>query len=132
MGIQLQIVTKKQAIKLKQLGFEWECEYWISDNDEPILGKLENWNGLNNNEKRLYATSSEIYSAPTVPLAIKWLRDTKGFNIDINYHPNVKKYWLAIYDVDKIINVCNARIDSYEQAESDALDFVLSYLLEKK
>ena len=66
MNNQLQLVTFKQAKQLKELGFDWQCTAYYHK------GILKNYSfeGINN-------ISKETAAAPTVSLALKWIRDVK-------------------------------------------------------
>jgi hypothetical protein len=66
---QLPLVTFEQAKRLKALGFDWETQgmYWSNGDIECCMGLFNH-----NTEGCYYETT---FSAPSVPLALKWIRD---------------------------------------------------------
>lgn len=107
----LQLVNKEQFDKLQQLGFDWETRN----------------------------------SLPEVALAIKWLAVVKSVYLhqELHYH-NKKNDWHIImhmhyYEPFEYNGVTypetlyyGAAIETYEEAESTALDFGLDYLIKKQ
>ena len=74
--MELKLVTKPQAILLKQLGFNWNCYFHYQPHTDAVF--YNEYDKLNINS--VYP-DNDLYSAPTVPLAIKWLRDIKNVNV---------------------------------------------------
>jgi len=70
---QLQRVTKEQAVKLKEAGFNWKCGYYYDTSGDDLNDKL----CMDNHNRDI-----EYWSAPELDLACKFLREVKG--IDIN------------------------------------------------
>jgi len=123
---QLQLVNDEQAKKLKELGFDWEVEtvYW----DTPkVLTAAE---PANYNDK----PELNVFSAPTVALALKWFRDVKGVFTSI-YNNNMV-YCDLEFDYVGVILFDEKRIftkhyDTYEEAESALLDALIEHCLKE-
>ena len=113
---ELQLVTFEQAKRLKEFGFDWEvCDYTYSHEYSPIWDNSEDHNKWD----------SRI-SLPTVALALKWIRDTKGkiydFIVALDSTFNFKIYrglgeWTDWY-----------KFSTYESAEIALLDELLTIL----
>lgn len=71
MSEQLQLCDFEQAKLLKESGFDWEVISFYDKYGKAIA--MPNSPTKNNN-------NDEYYSAPTVALALKWLRDVKGLH----------------------------------------------------
>ena len=71
------IVTYDQAVKLKELGFDWDCNYFYHLYDElatlSTLPKYENFNKFDKN-----------WSAPTLAQVQKWLFEKCDVWIEIS------------------------------------------------
>jgi len=148
---QLQLVTFEQAKKLKDLGFDWETEtVFCSIECEPeeldlLYFYLDNWNG-DYQEPCRDNPLQRAFSAPTVALALKWIRDAKGVLCEITY--GIGRYNdVDLYDsyfasfrininddedfsVERLKNVFD--FDTYELAESALLDEILTILEQNK
>jgi hypothetical protein len=119
---ELQIVTYEQAVKLKELGFDWECThcYYNEQADEkPVKVIYKNHNN----------GSSFQYSAPTVALALKWFRDVKCFFGNVNFSTFYfrKGYYFDSFSFEnrKIEMKSDHNFNSYEAAEIALLDELL-------
>ena len=75
-------VTYEQAVKLKDLGFDYRTNtyYWLSKTDF-YWSDLNNWN-----------QSPDYTSAPTLAQATKWLRE-KNIEV-ISYYDYITKTWI--------------------------------------
>jgi len=122
---QLQIVNFEQAHKLRELGFDWNTEYlylpsgklvWFQENSnhEPYP---DNWN----------AGGDEFVSAPSVALALKWVRDMKDYVLEIHHNNG---YFGKLYNVfgAKEIILNTKILNTYEAAESSLLDELLTLI----
>jgi len=136
---QLQLVTFEQAKRLKQLGFNWEINGYYSEYYDNS-GKLIDWNLQNYN--RMVRYRDGYFSAPTVALALKWMRDVKGINNAVNFFDVVTPKYEGCYQVPRITDVGERRLQPrthysvltskyYEAAESALLDELLT-ILEKE
>jgi hypothetical protein len=108
---ELQLVTKKQAIKLKKCGFDGKVYNVYFDEVE------EEW-----------------IASPSVALALKWLRDEKGLFGYISYIPKGSTWYgyqwhiySPIPEHCKELELC-LLTDSYEEAEIDLLSELLIVL----
>ena len=121
---QLQIVSYSQAIRLKQLGFNWEKDLLFRPPfNNPKLG---NWLMFLDPEKE------DCVFAPTVALALKWCRDEKGIvngvqpqGIVLNNH-YYEAWWISKHGDNSLIK------KTYEAAESSLLDEILKILGQQK
>jgi hypothetical protein len=128
----LQLVTFEQAKRLKALGFDWGI-YHCYDID----GELGGGGVCNKNTVR---GEYELFSAPTVALALKWMRDEKGFFGYVSYSPawNQYDYQGFMWHIDSEIK-CKCEqanlyelTDTYEEAEHTLLDEILTLLEEEQ
>lgn len=73
---QLPLCDFEQSVKLKELGFNWECDNAFISGEilKPVTGGLQNWNVHND----------ILYSRPTIALAIMWIREVKGLHLYVN------------------------------------------------
>jgi len=113
---QLQNVTFGQAKALNALGFDWPTIARYDDHG--ILYEYyegcENWNDEEETDS--------LFSAPTVALALKWLRDAKGLRLGIV--PCKKAYTgYCISDTSAAY-----AYPTYEEAESAILDRAIAEL----
>jgi hypothetical protein len=122
---QLRLVSYSQAVALRKLGFDWETQsrYLVralKNGKEKITlssPNLVDWN-----------TRSDLYgfdftSAPTVALALKWIRDEKGFYLGVLPHSSESSYYGVSGSSDT-----TERYDTYEAAENALLDELLTVL----
>lgn len=137
---QLQICSYEQAEHLKNLGFDWECDFFFDGSDLKYAGSQEvgleddilsyqNWNhkdlDWNDGVQKPYT------SAPTVALALKWIRDVKKYLSGIDRFFENKKFRYVICHIEKNNNSAiksNGIFDTYEAAESALLDELLTLL----
>ena len=132
---ELQIVNKEQAEKLKKLGFNWECQsYYIKRRNKntatlTISSKAFDFN----------AEDACYFSAPTVALALKWIRDVKKVPNAVNFWDVVSWEYEGSYQVCNIIDTGDKRLQprttyntkssaDYGIAESALLDELLNIL----
>lgn len=137
---QLQRVTQTQAKRLDKLGFDWETThyYWWNGEIYELDNTLEriNQNGVDTKFKR--------YSAPTVALALEWIRIEKmiscGVSFIIQYEGgslgnSYKLYYFGKYADANSISKSNYKetmnYTTYPAADSALLDELLT-LLEKE
>jgi hypothetical protein len=122
---QLQIVTYEQAKRLKQLGFDWKVNHFISHEDMNPDGE--------HSEIKLgdrlfdYNHFSDTFSAPTVALALKWIRDEKGIKYTLVGYMQFGE-GCYIHSIDWQ----NDRHKTYEAAEKTLLDALLTVLEKEK
>ena len=113
-------VSVEVAQLLKEKGFNEPTWTRYEDNDEVIFGDKYNWNN---------SPMGQI-SAPTLQMAMRWLREEYGIFIEISA---LKRYrWVyTIYKLfeEKIIEVWN---DGTYVSYEDAVEAALKYWLEKQ
>lgn len=88
-------VTYEQAVKLKELGFDWKCyQYYIRFADD---GEIRRWHASepDNNNARL--SRNEVSSAPRLDQAQAWLREVKGIAINVIAHDGGQYHWCEVY-----------------------------------
>ena len=114
---QLQRVTIDQAICLDKAGFDWPCEHYYK---APAHNR-EDWH-----------TDASLL-APTIALALKWVRDVKGIRTGI--HPVWRRVMgrpdFMFYEISYMHgqdNDIKCVHDSYEAAESALLDELLKLI----
>ena len=87
----------------------------------------------------------EFFSAPTLDVAQRWLREVKHLDISIHYDPTIKSqpYVYSIYDVEEKFNdilgiispVTHSYSDgyfyTYEEAQEAGIKKALEMILEK-
>ena len=119
----LSVVTEQQALKLKQLGFNWGCV--------KMHGELDGYKGLHNFENYNKHNDENDCSAPDTALALKWLRDEKNILVAVVPQRVCESVNPAEYVHPKmqIIEFPIEEGRTYEQAESRALDSALNILL---
>ena len=110
---ELKLCSKEIAIQLKELEFDWDCEYYYNNKD--ILIKQFNY---------CYDNPIDyICAAPTQALVCKWFRDTK--QIEIHIFKSDIGWCFQLEDSIEVDNnnepftLCNsyAGYKNYEQAE---------------
>jgi hypothetical protein len=133
--MKLQLVTKIQAERLAKIGFDWEAFcFYKSDTEELREAGLNNWN------KPIY---NGCISAPTVALALKWIRDVKGIHNAVSFFDAVSPCYVGRYQVSKIIDVKDRILEprkvyeakdckTYESAEGELLTELLNILDNEK
>jgi len=141
---ELQLVNFEQAKRLKSAGFDWAVPsfYFINEKSE-INGTLiikekyqlkgyENWKGWYYWD----ATLNCRVSAPTVAIALKWIRDVKIIH---GYIDRAASGWY--FEIDKANNGASLLkdfldkfdyFDTYEAAEIALLDEILTLIENKK
>jgi len=129
---ELPLVTFEQAKRLKKLGFDWEIFEFYAENGNSNHWKNakydmpKNWNIMHD-----YKSYDIFYSAPTVALALKWMRDVKGIRCSLNqvliFGKTSNRYSFS-YNKTYGCEYCTQEFDTYESAESTLLDELLRIL----
>ena len=124
-------VSFETAKLLKEKGFDtpvW-TRYENDDVNEVIFGDKYNWNN----------SPMEQISAPTLQMAMKWLRETHNIHIEIyvikNYDKKMCEYTYTIMDLnfpgsDDGIDCCN-KYKTYEEACEAAIKYYLEKMILK-
>jgi hypothetical protein len=122
---QLQLVTYEQAKRLKELEFDWATrEFYCS---KVLCGSEDSVDAWNKQK------IVDFISAPTVALALKWIRDEK----DIICHVITQmKHFRLDYRFLYRLNYAQIKSErdyiDYEAAESALLDELLTILEKEK
>lgn len=112
-----EFVSHEQAIKLKELGFDWVVGTCY-DKCKMVATYSENFKPLN------YNNSGYILSRPTVTHALKWFRNVKNKEVYVrinNFHSYVG------IGRDSLPYEVTLHYDSFEKAESALLDYCLNF-----
>lgn len=122
-------VSYEQAVKLKELGFDWKCTHFYNSTMEfpnEILS-IERHNCI-----EIYDYSNVdifLYSAPTLYQVQKWLREVKKIIICIGHGTSIPAmyYWYINKPDGTTIDgeIDSTDYDTYEEALSKAIDKVL-------
>jgi hypothetical protein len=115
---ELQLVTLEQAKKLKELGFDWIKNPCYKDGEltvEPII-------------TRKYKGIEDIcFAAPTVALALKWVRDRKGIVCHVTTPAKYSRSEYGFfYRIDHSQTKSFRNYNNYDEAESALLDVLLN------
>lgn len=85
-------VTFDQAKKLKELGFDWECDfiYYITyhNHDKPIFERCGTAD---------YYKIEEYWNAPTLSQVQKWLFERYGYFLSVQYNSETEIFQCVIY-----------------------------------
>lgn len=129
------LVTYEQAVKLKELGFDWECYQYYNDDEElwtyTSMGygdDCRNWN-----DKDYAAIGNAKCSAPTLAQVQKWLRVRASRQLILNVGFDGQYYWYICQPDGTVIDGEDESItyQTYEQALSACIDKSLELLKEK-
>ena len=113
-------VTYDQAVKLKELGFDWECNHSYYGRRSKSLIGFCTYHDFNKNG------GPNECSAPTLAQAQKWLREVKETEIIVNF-VNVGIYDYIIYG--KYVNInSETYFNFYEQALSTGINRAIELL----
>ena len=138
----LRRVTKLQAKKLKQLGYNRDVTAYYLENKARLLNKMlfethvsEDWNH-NKNGSQYRKETDPLYpfiSAPTLDEVIEWLREKHNIIITIELIQlikNTNNYDYCIYFPNKPIDCGNEdRYSKIEHAKREAISKAIKYLL---
>lgn len=123
-------VTFEQAIKFKELGFDWKC-YTFYHGD--------NWCGLSHSGMcENHNMFEKCVSAPTLSQAQKWMREVKNIHLEIKYMSNPQyEPWVGKVVIIENYPKPNTIIDidtcdTYEEALSICIDKALEILKQEK
>ena len=138
-------VSLEVAKLLAEVGFDWKCKTYYDTSlyrDEIIIeDELRDYNFMN---------GSIIFSAPTLDVAQKWLREVKGIEFDLCWHmtlDNQYKYAYAIkiksiwkgLDKGKEIEVpsmdcleAETCFNTFEEAQEAGIKKALEFILHKE
>lgn len=121
-------VSYEIAVLLKEKGFDEYCikNYW-SDKE------LHNWKWeLSYNKNSDANRNTRRYAAPTLQMALKWLREVHNWYIDIRFNRHYQYYIPIVYNMNgtlESIAELEERPKQYEQAVEASLLYVLKNLI---
>ena len=108
-------VSFETAKLLKEKGFDKKCRalytIWFDEVEGPKEDEAENWN-----------IEPKYFSAPTLQMAMKWLREVHNIFIDISsrFSKNADKDVCFSYSCKKLINTYKS---SYEIGDGEWLNY---------
>lgn len=122
-------VSYEIAKLLKELGFDWECNYHYANSNMLC-------HGFCNNDPIFKV----IMSAPTLSVAQRWLREVKDIYLDIDTHFNSSGVWFSyvinIFDSDAKFGIhsnclgAGHPFNTYEEALEVGIKKALEMILE--
>ena len=116
---------------LKEKGFNEKCRgayhSGLDDNDNPVV-MLEEWMSQPYNND--FEDETFLCSAPTLQMAMRWLREVHKIHIVIGWLPNSKLFFTHICDMNSGYPKRNKHeYTSYEEAVEEALKYTLENLI---
>ena len=124
-----EFVTYSQAVKLKELGFDWKVEYSYTDVIKESA--REKWD----EEECQWCTVYDInyYPKPRLDQAQKWLRDVKGIDIEprVWLVGNKREYRPYVMPPKCKDYIACPPEESYEKALSSGINEALELLTDK-
>ena len=124
-------VDLEVAKLLKEAGFDWEC-YELYEREYEQDGRIHSATSANWN------SSLKYYSAPTLEVAQRWLREVKDIDVYIFPTTNNKRgcvYELGIKTFGRALWVegqpYTTQYDTYEEAQEVGIKKALEIILEK-
>ena len=138
----LRRVTKLQAKRLKQLGYNRDVTAYYLENKARLLNKMlfethvsEDWNH-NKNGSQYRKETDPLYpfiSAPTLDEVIEWLREKHNIIITIELIrliKNTNNYDYCLYFPNKPMDCGNRnRYSKIEHAKREAISKAIKYIL---
>jgi hypothetical protein len=120
---------------LKEKGFDAECAYlYIDGKLVKAQGYACNWN----DGETLFADYKNECSAPTLQMAMKWLRKKQNQNVTVKAYNNVARlktiYYAEVQNLSEptekgfCVNGCTFK-DTYEEACESAIRYILENLI---
>ena len=133
-------VSLEVAKLLKEAGFDWECSCYYSVNTlhEPNNGFIhiyKQYKALFYDHNR---TKMPVYSAPTLDVAQRWVREVKDIDVYIFPTTNTKRecvYEWGIKTFGRTLwvegQLYTNQYETYEEAQEAGIKKVLELILEK-
>ncbi|MCM1356450.1 MAG: hypothetical protein NC212_08605 [Staphylococcus sp.] len=130
-------VTYEIAVKLKELGFDWECyEFWdtsFCDDGTPVKTRRVKHEPkicvMAERNSILESMGSELITAPTIAKVQKWLREVHSISVEPLY--NMVRQWnVIVCEIDNFGEALWAKIglDTYESALSAGIEAALKLI----
>lgn len=124
-------VSFETAKLLKENGFDEPCGcFYDTENDDVSI--VNEWMDISNSE--LEGVEFTRYSAPTLQMAMKWLREVHDYNIEIDTIGQKSKNTLSwrsvIYNLENGIEYYREEtFKSYEEAAEATIKYCLEELI---
>jgi hypothetical protein len=122
-------VNYNQALALKELGFKERCSHYFDHNKLKIHNEISGWD---------FNTSFiTCVSAPLKSQVFKWFRDKHGlyssYGTTNDFDEKINGYVISVFNdgVRKKLHI-NWEVGTYEEAESECIDRLISIIKEKK
>lgn len=125
-------VSLEVAKLLKEAGFDWECIHYYSVNTlhEPNNGFIhiyKQYEALFYDHNR---TKMSVYSAPTLDVAQRWLRENWDLIITIEYNYHENSFICKVYSKAECLSIL-FDFSTYEEALEAGIKKALEIILEK-
>lgn len=115
-------VSLEVAKLLKEAGFDWKCEYAYMPSTEMGNVPFKHFHNRTNYNGLQY----EVYSAPTLDVAQRWLRDVKDEYVVIEIVAP------GVYRVSILGRDCTSKsFKTYEEAQEAGIKKALEIILKK-
>lgn len=115
-------VSFETAKLLKEKGFDWECfQYWHEEDNE--LVHSQSMHPIQNISNPCFFGPA----APTLQMAMKWLREVHKLFLSIQLHMDGSYVWYA-YRLDCTPKGCDR--DSHNYSYEEACEAAIKYCLE--
>ena len=128
-----QLVTLEVAKLLRKKGFNEPCLYYYGINnrgkqqaqciagiEDPYCRTIKDFNICNKED--LFGNE---YTQPTQSLAQKWLRETRGIIIIVDYNMTYPRKWNYEYWKDNLWEYSDEYYETYEEALEEGLKYCL-------
>lgn len=116
-------VSFESAKLLKEKGFDAECDYFYVDGQlVRAQGGACNWNS----GETLFTDYKNECSAPTLQMAMKWLREKHKITIDILFKED-RIYYEIHYNNEFVFGIDTP--ESYEKVCDEAIKYCLKILV---
>ena len=125
--------TYEQALKLKEVGFDWECyEFWSTDfYKDGTPAKIRKTKSkpkacvISEHNSMLDKMDSDLITAPTQAVAMRWLREVHRLYVGICPFIPFERWKFYIDDLNQQVNPytgdLNTRCDEDQQEEYDEI-----------
>ena len=115
-------VNFETAKLLKEKGFDEKCRalytFWFDEVEGPKEDEAENWN-----------IEPKYFSAPTLQMAMKWLREVHKIFISIQQHIDMSYVWYSYEDGASKGCDRESHNNTYEEACEAAIKYCLENLI---
>ena len=131
-------VSLEVAKLLKEAGFDWKCIRYYQNDDETLYGPLVEQYKLVETNFNVAPVYMNQYSAPTLDVAQRWLREVKNIQIIASplsgskkWTPLIAKDFWLLHEGISGIALTPENFDTYELALEVGIKKALELILEK-